>query len=85
MRSRFATESGDKKQEQELLAATYILTGARCSRNLANKILNGALRNVFDVRESDTSQKIRKADVERLDEMLDRLIETESWDEFWQK
>lgn len=92
MDSRFAAESGDKKQEQELLAATYVLTGARYSRDLANKILKGASRNVFDIRESDTFQEIREiglakgiADVERLDEMLDRLLETESWDEFWQK
>jgi predicted transposase YdaD len=134
MRSRFATESGDKKQEQELLAATYVLTGARYSRELANKILKGALRNVFDVRESDTFQEIREIglaegiaegivegrkrgilegranDILRigtkrfgtpspetiasitavneshaLDQMLDRLLETESWDEFWQE
>ncbi|MBC8139536.1 MAG: hypothetical protein H8F28_26960 [Fibrella sp.] len=146
MRSRFATESADKKQEQELLAATYVLTGARYSRKLANKILKGALRNVFDVRESDTFQEILEIgraegqmqglakglaegqakgfaegqaeaerqtlrdailrigtrrfgapspdvtrrvqgmdDVSQLNQLLDRLLGTESWHEFWYK
>ena len=134
-----------EKQEQELLAATYVLTGARYSRAFAHQILKGALRNVFDVRDSDTFQEILEiglaegrekgltegrekgivegraegraeaerqtirdtilrlgtkrfgmpspevverlvslSDKQELTERVDRLLEAESWDEFWQ-
>lgn len=60
MRSRFAAESESATQEQELIAATYVLTGARYSREFATQLLKGALRNVFDVQDSDTFQQIKE-------------------------
>lgn len=136
MRDRLRSEITDTERGRELLAATYLLTGARYKNDIADAILKGAMRNMFDLEDSSTYRHIRDTgyaegravgqeigltqgkeigelqtqrdnilriggkrfgtpspeivervrgitDTKTLFTLLDRILETETWDDFW--